>query len=151
MHFWGQEELGAGRGARPDLSSRDLSQLFPAPGRASLGTFLSSTLYPDFYVEKARKYSCHILVRSKTALQHRPVQPGLCCSCSISFGSREGFNAGGHFFTDTSKPGRHCWNSTLLSVCNDLKTPGFSGVLLLLLWITHQMVSIKILQMMNSA
>lgn len=72
-HFWCQEELGAGRGARPDLSSRDLSQLFPAPGRASLGTFLSSTLYPDFYVEKARKYSCHILVRSKTALQHRPV------------------------------------------------------------------------------
>lgn len=45
----GQEEVPI---PRLGLSSRDLPQLFPAPGRASPGTLLSFPLYPDFYVEK---------------------------------------------------------------------------------------------------
>lgn len=55
---------------------------------------------------------------------------------------------------DTSKPGRRCWNSTLLSVSNDLKTPGFSsgGFFIIIITIDYPPDGFnKKLQMMNSS
>lgn len=163
--FWCQEEHGAGRGARSQAGAGAQLQGFTtAPSSSCQGMPWHPPLLP--FVPwllcgksgragqgKARKHSCHILVRPKNCRLHCTdmYSPGSAAAPGLHLDPDKNLIQTGHFFMDTSKPGRHCWNSTLLYVCNDLKTPGFSGVLLLLLWITHQMVTIKILQMMNSA